>query len=118
MYFMFFKMYNLYNFLFFMKNSKWFFFRIVYGTILSTYIIVPYNWNFFGLFMVFYMSKILLLHEYSICTSLLVSLQYLEMVQSLQMSSTLLNVTLKLLNHMLNWMDLHQMQACLKCYGK
>ena len=90
----------------FHEKQQVLFFHIVCITIFSTCSIVPYyNWNFFGLPMVFYMSKIILRHEFSVPTLLLVSLQFLEMVQSFQISRTLLNVALELLNDMLNWMD-------------
>ena len=45
---------------------------------MSTCSIVPYhNWNFFGLSMVFYASKIFLRYAYLVCILLLVFLQYL-----------------------------------------
>ena len=53
-------------------------------------------------------------YDYSICTSLLVSLQFLEMTQSFH----LLNVAVELLNHMLNWMDLCQMHDLLQMLWK
>ena len=87
----------------FHEKQQVLFFHIIYGTILSTCNIAPYhNWNFFGLSMVFYMSKIFLRYGYSVCILLLVFLQFSEMVQSFQMSNTLSNVALELLNYMLN----------------
>ena len=93
------------------------FFHIICSAILSTCRIVPYhNWKLFVILeiMMFYMRKIFLRYDYSICASILVFLQLLEMVQSFQVSSTALNVPVELLNHMLYWMNLHQMQYLLQ----
>ena len=77
----------------FSRKQQVVFFHVVYGTILSICSIVLYqNWNFFGLSMAFYMSKIFLRYGYSVCILLLVFLQFLEMVQSFQMSNILSNV--------------------------
>ena len=55
--------------------------------ILSTCSVVPYHyWNFFGLSMVSYMTKIFLRHEHSISTSLIASLQFFEMMESFHLS--------------------------------